>query len=312
MHSDSQANRWITADRALYIKLGEGGAWEGQCTRDGKLRVSYRDIPHRLCEGGKWDAVQAQYIKTGQKQKEATRYTNELRHFYESSAETLWITFYSRKLWWAFAGPAITRDASGFKYRETVGSGWSCQDVNGVDLDVARLSSKLTMVAGYRGTICNVKELHYLLAKLNGTELPEVLAAKAARQSYLTTLVPVIQNLTWRDFELLIDLVFTSAGWRRVAVLGKTEKAVDLDLLQPVTGERVIIQVKAAADMSVAKEVAASTAGMRGYDRVYLVTHSFAGPADVKRVDRVEIFDVARLVPLVLDAGLGDWVVSKV
>jgi hypothetical protein len=156
-----------------------------------------------------------------------------------------------------------------------------------------------------------VKELQYLLAKINGVEIPEVAAAKAARQQYLNALVSVIQNLTWHDFELLVDLVFTSAGWRRVAVLGKTEKAVDLDLVQPVTGERVIVQVKAAADFEVAKDVAKSTAELVGYDRVYLITHSFRDPAQRKRVENVEIFDAARLVPLVLDAGLGDWVISK-
>ena len=32
-----------------------------------------------------------------------------------------------------------------------------------------------------------------------------------------------------RDFELVVDLVFSTSGWRRQRTVGKTQKTVDLD-----------------------------------------------------------------------------------
>lgn len=52
--------------------------------------------------------------------------------------------------------------------------------------------------------------------------------------------VGLMQLLAPRDFELLVDLVFTSSGWRRVGEFGKTQKTLDLDLVLPNTKEKGI------------------------------------------------------------------------
>jgi hypothetical protein len=300
----------ITPQRALFIKLGQGGAWESECIKKGEVKVGYREILHSLCARADWAKVTAEYLHKGEKQREATRYANELRNFYESGSDTLWITFHGRKLWWAFVSGPVKTDPENFKYRRTTAP-WSSVDINGSPLDITRLSSKLTMVTGFRGTICAIKELGYLVAKLNGKVLEEVSQATAARNGLLKALIPLICNLTWHDFELLIDLVFTSGGWRRVGVLGKTDKDVDLDLVQPVTGERVIVQVKASATMEVAEKIVTNTASLTQYQRVFLVTHTFQGAIDRKRLGHIKIIDAERLAPLVLDAGLSDWLIDK-
>jgi hypothetical protein len=46
-----------------------------------------------------------------------------------------------------------------------------------------------------------------------------------------------------RDFETLVDLMFSTSGWRR-GIIGNTQKTLDLDLLLPSTGERAFVQVK--------------------------------------------------------------------
>jgi hypothetical protein len=50
--------------------------------------------------------------------------------------------------------------------------------------------------------------------------------------------------ITWQDFELLVDLVFSASGWRRTGPIGRTQKMVDLELELPTTGERAFIQAK--------------------------------------------------------------------
>jgi hypothetical protein len=300
----------VTASRALFIKLGAKGAWEEQCISNRIMRVGYRQISHSLCKTGRWDDVKKRYVKKGEQQKEATRFANELKSFYTAGRETIWITFYNRKLWWAFADGPVTLDKDKYKYRRMIDD-WCSTDVDSVDLDFTKISSRLTKVIGYRGTICKVSELKYLLAKLNGEVLPEVKEAKSAREEFLRTIVPLIRNLTWRDFELLVDLVFTSGGWRRLSVLGKTEKDIDLDMVQPVSQERIMVQVKSMASSAVAREVIRSATALTQYRRVFLVTHSFDGAFDDNVLDRVEIVDTTRLAPLVLDAGLIDWLLEK-
>ena len=58
----------------------------------------------------------------------------------------------------------------------------------------------------------------------------------------------LIKELTWQDFETLIDLIFTQAGWKRVSKVGKTAKTLDLDLEAPVTNEKCLVQIKSSSD----------------------------------------------------------------
>lgn len=128
---------------------------------------------------------------------------------------------------------------------------WFNMSVSGPQLDEQRLSSRLTQVKGFRGTICTVREAPYLLRKINGRAEPDADHARTCRSAQFDALVKLNQVLTWRDFELLTDLVFSAGGWRRISVLGKTEKAVDLDVEQPVTRERAMVQVKSKVSASV-------------------------------------------------------------
>jgi len=272
------------------------------------MRVGYREIPHELCASGKWDQVAAIYRNTRPDQ--ATRFTNELKRFYETGPETLWITFSDGKLSWAFANGGVTSDEEGYKHRRMMNR-WRSASIKGTDLDAQKLSTRLTQVTGFRGTICQVRDLDYLLRKINGEAMPAVESARDARSKLTASIVPLIERLTWKDFELLVDLVFTAAGWRRIGVLGKTEKNIDLDMSQPVTGERILVQVKSKVTVGVVRNVAESSATMEHYDRIYLVTHStIINPPEVAD-DRFEIIGAGRLAVLVLDAGLTDWLLEK-
>jgi hypothetical protein len=58
-------------------------------------------------------------------------------------------------------------------------------------------------------------------------------------------LIPIIKELHPKDLEIFTDLVFRQSGWQRVGVSGGTEKDIDLDLISPVTGERIAVQIAA-------------------------------------------------------------------
>ena len=64
-------------------------------------------------------------------------------------------------------------------------------------------------------------ELEYLLNKINGRTSPSV---NDAEQAYLTAvdkLLPLIQQLTWKDFELLTDLIFRQGGVEKAQRAGQ-------------------------------------------------------------------------------------------
>ncbi|MBK7654606.1 MAG: hypothetical protein IPJ18_05205 [Betaproteobacteria bacterium] len=255
--------------RALFIKLGEGGRWELDCIRrDATLRFGYQEIPHSVCErarqSGDWSEVEAAARAFSKDKGSATRHVNQVREFYEAGEDVLWITFHSDRLWWCFSKFGVTGQPGEEKLRRVAGK-WSDEDIKGQPLLKGRISGRLLAVQGFMGTICSVSELEYLLCKINGNVEPHVATAQSAFENLQEALVPIIRRLHHKDLEILADLIFRQSGWQRVGVSGGTEKDIDLDLISPVTGERVAAQVKSRAGADVWRAYRTKYADMRGY-----------------------------------------------
>ena len=304
----------VVAEKALFIKLGEGGLWAAACLNDGMLRFGYQEVPHEVCAAGNWPEVDRLARGFSKDKGAATRHVNQIREFYKANDWTLWITFHSDRLWWCFSPPVVTGLDGNEKARRVVDR-WSDCDIHGEPLLKGRLSGKLLAVQKFQGTICSVSELQYLLHKINGTAEPHVAAAQVAFGNLQAALVPIIRNLHENDLEILTDLVFRQAGWQRVGVSGGTEKDIDLDLISPVTGERIAVQVKSKANAAVWREYRKMYTDMRGFSRFYFVTHS----PDVGLQKAVEIADdqdfvfwgVEQLASQVIRGGLTGWLLDK-
>jgi hypothetical protein len=244
MDTECMSEKPISPKLAYYIKLGRHGEWEKECiTETQTLRLGYNSIPDDLCRQGKWDEIHENFKKEREDLGAATRDRNQVRSFYEADENVLWVTFYGERLYWCFSAPEITLLPDKTKVRHVIGR-WSCTDIHGEPLQESQLSGYLLRMRGFRGTICKVKEIEYLVRKINGDvqpEVEEVLKAKAELESRIETL---IRKLSWKDFELLIDLLFRQAGWQRLSELGKTKKDIDIDLEYPLTGDSFYVQVK--------------------------------------------------------------------
>lgn len=301
----------IKAKGAYFIKLGKGGGWESECLDAGIMRVRFQEVSPDICVAGDWETIKQIYREAGKDEGTATRFATELERFYTAPPDCLWITFAARRLWWGFAEKGVHSGKNGLKERKIKG-GWCSTDIRKRPLDVSTLSSKLIQTGGYRGTICRIEAFDYLLARINAQVLPETQAALDARSEFLNAMIPLIRNLTWRDFEVLVDMTFTAGGWRRIGVLGKTEKTIDLELQQPVTYELAMVQVKSKSNANVVREISTAVREMQQYRRIFIVTHSYQGqsvPAGID--DRIELLNEERLAPMILDAGLGDWLIEK-
>jgi hypothetical protein len=303
----------IDSAKALFIKLGESGEFERECISSGTLRLGYRTVPHEHCLSTDWKRAREAFPPSADPGS-VTRHLNQVQQFYEEPAETLWITFFSDRLWWCFSAPDVILLSDGSKTRKVIGS-WFDTDINGTPLLKGRLSGKLLAVQGFQGTICSVKERKYLLHKINGTSEPHVAEAQHAIEKLVMAVVPIIRNLHPKDLETLTDLIFRQAGWQRTGVAGEVEKDIDLDLLSPITQERIAIQVKSKASEAMYRSYQAKYSDMRGFSRFYFVTHSpnsTLAKISLESNDGSFVFwDAEQLALQAVRNGLAGWLIDK-
>ncbi len=119
----------------------------------------------------------------------------------------------------------------------------------------------------------------------------------------------LMRQLGPRDFETLIDLVFSRSGWQRQGVVGKTQKALDLDLLLPTTGDRAFVQVKSKTSQADLAEYLDRLDELVIYYLMFFVYHSGTIETDD---DRVTLLGPDKLPAMVVEAGLVDWLIRKV
>jgi hypothetical protein len=231
-----------------YIKLGEGGRWEAECVDSGIVRFGFetaRGDRFAMASEGRWADLTASFIAEGRGPGTATRFTNETKLFFQDDGTTLWLTFHGAGLYWSFlTSEPAKRHPDGDGVLRRVAGGWKDHDLLGEPLTTDRLSGALTKLAAYRGTSCGVDVASYAVRRINGQKIPEVESAIIAVAAMQASALALMRQLGPRDFETLIDLVFSRSGWQRQGVVGKTQKALDLDLLLPTTGERAFVQVK--------------------------------------------------------------------
>lgn len=304
--------------QARYIKLGVGGGWEKLCLREGTLRFGYWEVPQSFSANSDKKVIAALYKNLERKAGAASNHARQVMDFYAAGPETLWITFADGFLWWAQARQAVefigndpAKYPDGSRLKRTL-NGWSRTTLSGKPLLISELSGKLTRSASYRQTICEIKgeAFKYLLHKLQDQDLPAVKETKATKARMVKAIESLIQLLTWQDFELFVDLLFTSSGWRRVSVLGGTQKTTDMELILPLTNERAFVQVKSETSQQ-ALDHYIEEFGSMSADRIFYVYHSSAGKLKTSDAD-ISLMGPDRLAESALRAGLVDWLMEKV
>ena len=215
---DTKGVRAFHADHskaAFYIKLGRGGRWESECLRNGTLGLRYRETPHDLSVAGAWDQVREFWTE-----RRATLVPrSRLGAKFALSTRPTKPTFSSPSCTAACTG-AGARQGQSKRWRTAAAAalpvdGWHNQSVKGLPLTSDRISGHLLKVQMFQGTICQVKPLPYLLRKLNDELSPEARRPRKRDHTLMDAIVRLMRLLTWQDFELLVDLVFSRSGWRR-------------------------------------------------------------------------------------------------
>ena len=114
---------------------------------------------------------------------------------------------------------------------------------------------------------------------------------------------------------MLVELAIGRSGWVRVSELGKTGKDVDLIVEQPLTRERMAVQVKSTADQKVVDDYAQRLASHAAADRIMLVCHSPKGqlrsPMASNGQPPLVLMLSEQVTDLAIGAGLVDWIVQR-
>ena len=148
-----------------------------------------------------------------------------------------------------------------------------------------------------------------MLRRINCRVAPEVERGLAALQEVTAATLGMIRLLDPKDFEILVDLVFSTSGWRRQGVVGKTQKTLDLDLMLPSTGERAFVQVKSRTSPGELADYISRLDAADEYTRMFYVYHT----GDVATNDpHVVLIGPERIAEMVVEAGLSGWVLRKV
>lgn len=302
----------ITATDVRFIKLGRKGSWERDCidSETPTIRFGFSSPHHNECLAGDWETVEAYWrIK---EPKQAAKILNQTRDFYELNSKTLWITFYNRKLYWCFANRKVLEtEPNGPRVRSVKGA-WRCTDVKDKTLFTDSLNGQLTKIQLFQGTMCRVKQRDYLLSRINGEVQQDVQRASAALIEIKSSIIPLIRMLNWKDFELLVDLIFSRNGFQRLSPLGKTEKSIDLDLILPITARRAFVQVKSEASLNDLMTSIQAFRAMDQYQDMFFVVHT-ANAALKKCADDqgVHFLGVPEISELVINSGLSSWIMQK-
>ncbi|MDB5715881.1 MAG: hypothetical protein JWO15_3278, partial [Sphingomonadales bacterium] len=132
-----------------------------------------------------------------------------------------------------------------------------------------------------------------------------------AKAALLDVAVSMIAQLDWRDFEIMVDLVFARGGWQRSSALGDGEVDIDLRLASPTTGEVAWIQVKSSASQAAANDYLSRFQNDGSADRFYFIVHSLKGTLTLPPGRHLHLWAGTGLADRVIAAGLFDWLIER-
>lgn len=302
----------INPTNALFIKLGIKGEWEKKCIKNSVLQIGFNEVNHKDLMNGRFEVIN-DYYKDKTSQRCITMYVNQLKNFYKTDDNTLWITFVDQKLYWCFADNRFEDEGSLNKIRYTK-NGWSCENIYGKELIVDNLSGNLLKTQGFQSTICKVEAFEYLVKKINGDVLNEVLEVDNNFKSLVQSVSKLIVKLTPKDFEILTDLIFRQLGYQRTNVIGGPQKIKDIELISPASKERILVQVKCNSNFKLYSEYECYFNSLEGYDRFYYVVHTSDAKLNnyTPLNNKIFIWRLNEISEFIINTGLLNWVREKV
>lgn len=314
-----------------FIRLGKGGGEFKNCF-DKKLIYfgfssnQFLDKCNRFDPSGIAEELKDKGFK---KEKDTFR---QFKAFFDED-ETLWITTANRKIYYGFTNGDYAFLDDGKTYKNML-DGWICVDIDQKDLNISGINGGITKTLSYQSTICDFKD-KYAALLVNRILCEQSLSKVNAEQAFneLIKVVQVlIQQFTDKDFELLIELIISRMGFKRVGVAGKQEEFIDLEIENPLSGEHFVVQDKSSTDQKTLYDYIKKYLDYRTNNtacKMIYAFHTAKGEvslpkesvifkdgeewnAEIIRIitEDVILWDAERISRLAINNGLADWVIK--
>ena len=310
-----------TAENVRFIKLGRKSMWWPLARDTNTLRLGFRQFDFALCKAGKWDDAKNAFTAIGARTRtgDITRAVNQVRDFFELPESVLWCTIEDGDVWWCFAEAEVINLYSGDDEAERkdgarmrrVIDRWRNINVKGDRLRLDSMTTKITKVASFQETICKPSGAADLLRRIRGIQSDHHVRAAGARDEMVSAIGDLLDQLHQNDFELLIELIFSSSGWKRISAVGGTQKTLDMAMVLPTTGEHCFVQVKSQTKPSTFRKLVNALDNSQGYSRMFFAYHTPAKAFDNDAVDRVTVWHRYEIARQAIRAGLADWILSR-
>lgn len=301
-----------------YVKNGPGGRWWPAAKALGQIHASWKDVPGEALRAGDLVAIEQAVRDWFRGRPGATQDFNAVRTLIDRPSQHVWVTFEDGFLWWATARNGVEINPDGESSDKghfwlTLDRPWSNHSLGGRSLAISDLPGAVAAVAGFRATLCKPKAAPAILRIIMDERDQDAAAAAAARSAYCGAVARLVERLGPKDFELLVDLILSRAGWTRTARLGGVTEGIDVEVENAAIDEIAFVQVKSTADLSVLNDYVTRFSAQRDrYSRMIFAVHSPTGsltpPADMP----VQVWDGVRIADLVVSFGLGDWLAKRV
>jgi hypothetical protein len=301
-----------------YVKNGPGGRWWKAAKASAELHAGWKEVPADLLEAADLVAIEPLARDWWKGRRGATQDFNALRTLVERPSQHIWITFEEGCLWWCTVFDTIEANPAG----DTVDRGhfwlkcdlpWSDRPVDGGRrLVMTELPGSVTAVAGFRATVCAPAASDQILRIIQNQENPLARAAGLARRAYQDAIAKLVTELGPRDFEVLVDLILSRAGWVRLAVVGGTRADIDIEVENLALDEIAFVQVKSSAGQGTFNQYVQKFKDQKArYRRMIFAVHTPAGTLTPPEDRDIQIWTGDRIAELVVKHGLGDWVASR-
>jgi hypothetical protein len=300
-----------------YVKNGAGGRWWQAAKANQQIHLGWKSIPHELLMKSDFPEIKRMLKAQYGSKRGATQDFNQLNDLLNTPSQHVWMTFEDRYMWWCTVRDGATVNPEG----ESTNRGnfwlvcdrpWSNRSCNGKLLAMTDLPGTVTTVAGFKGTVCTPKAWLEILRIIQDETDPDAALAAVARGNYKQAVEKLVKRLSPQDFEQLIDLILARTGWARISTLGKQLKGIDLEVKNRTADEIAFVQVKSSANQAVLNGYVEQFNNQRDrYARMIFAVHSPSGELRAPTDLPVQLWTCDRVAELVVHAGLGEWVESR-
>jgi len=209
----------------------------------------------------------------GRTKGKATEFTNQVRTFSTADEQTLWITFWNRKLYRRFA-ERRSRSCQTARASGECAVTWSSTDSLGGELLIENLSWCTHKGSRFPRNDLRCGPGGVSAEAFERESLPEVEETVTALGKLEDSVGRLVCRLGWKDFELHHRPDLCSGRAAKGGALGRTQKTVDLGAIDPSDREARLVQVKSQAGLDTFENYTRQFRAMPQYQEMFFVVHT--------------------------------------